>query len=83
MGSPEDGEGGVPNEQDELYPEEPGLTNYKNTQIQKCTNTKIHKYKSAQIQKYTNTTYTKKGSSSVMSQIFYQIDLLFNIPSDL
>ena len=44
MGSPEDGEGGVPNEQDELYPEEPGLTNYKNTQIQKCTNTKIHKY---------------------------------------
>ena len=72
MGSPEDGEGGVPNEQDELYPEEPGLTNYKNTQIQKCTNTK-----------YTNTTYTKKGSSSVMSQIFYQIDLLFNIPSNL
>ena len=50
MGSPEDGEGGVPNEQDELYREEPGLTNYKNTQIQKCTNTKIHKYKSAQIQ---------------------------------
>ena len=44
MGSPEDGEGGIPNEQDELYPEEPGLTNYKNTQIQKCTNTKIHKY---------------------------------------
>ena len=44
MGSPEDGEGGVPNEQDELYPEEPGLTNYKNTQIQK----------------YTNTTYTKR-----------------------
>ena len=65
MGSPEDGEGGVPNEQDELYPEEPGLTNYKNTQIQKCTNTKIHKYKSAQIQKY-----TKKGSRSAMSQIF-------------
>ena len=26
MGSQEDGEGGVPNEQDELYPEEPGLT---------------------------------------------------------
>ena len=54
MGSPEDGEGGVPNEQDELYPEEPGLTKYKNTQkiaqIQKYTNTEVHKYKNTQIQ---------------------------------